>query len=459
MARGQTLEDLDSAPRQGPDTVELPPGTQLAGRFELLGVLGRGAASVVYQARDLALQEVVAVKLLDTRDGGFERLSREVRLARRVTHPNVCRVHDLVEHPRGALLAMELVPGETLAEALQRGLGPAALRHVISGVLDGLEAVHRAGIVHRDLKPANVLLARDGRVVLTDFGIARLAGAAGGHATGAQVGTPAYMAPEQLLGEPVDARTDLYALGLVLHEALTGRLPFQAPGEALEPPVVLRRLREAAPPALAHPWHEALQRLLAREPSVRPATVAEARALLDLGAVPARAAPRRFGFLVAALVLALAGALSVVAWRVAGDRPEDPAEASPELPDAQFLLPSEVFAWTPPGVIQTFGGWYVAIAEGPSDRDGLASVTLGLDGRRLRARVVRGTHPALARELVPGAELFCLAQGPPAGPAAARHLSWTRGTVLGLEGDRVLLRRSDARFNPRACRWIPPGSP
>ena len=207
--------------------VELAPGSLFADRYEIGQVLGRGGMGAVWSARDQALGETIALKVMRAGEAAAAqevlRFRQEVRLARRVTHPNVARVFDIGEHAGLLYLTMELVPGETLRQLLRReGKVPVdrAIR-VALALCDGLRAAHAAGVIHRDLKPANVMLGEGGRVVITDFGIARAIDDSVGLTAGV-VGTPSYMAPEQLVAGAVDARTDIYALGLVLHEMITG---------------------------------------------------------------------------------------------------------------------------------------------------------------------------------------------------------------------------------------------
>jgi serine/threonine-protein kinase len=201
-----------------------------AGRYEILGLVGSGGMGTVYRARDSELDEVVALKLLRRevmdQSGMLDRFRQEVKLARRVTHRNVARTYDIGESEGDKFLTMEFVDGEALSARLMRdgALPLDAVMAVADGICAGLQAAHAAGIVHRDLKPDNVLLARDGRVVLTDFGIARALFDAGRAATmGLALGTPAYMAPEQVEGaSDLDERADVYALGAMLYECVTG---------------------------------------------------------------------------------------------------------------------------------------------------------------------------------------------------------------------------------------------
>jgi serine/threonine-protein kinase len=213
-------------------------GPLLANRYEILGLIGVGGMGSVYRARDRELEELVALKVLRkdlvSTPGILDRFRREVKLARRVTHRNVARVFDIGEHQGDKFLTMELVDGESLGALVARA-GALPLARVVeltSGICAGLTSAHAAGVVHRDLKPDNVLIASDGRVVLTDFGIARAFTDAGASSTmGLLVGTPAYMAPEQVEGhQDIDARADIYALGVVIYELVTGRRAW--PGES-----------------------------------------------------------------------------------------------------------------------------------------------------------------------------------------------------------------------------------
>jgi serine/threonine-protein kinase len=205
-------------------------GALLAHRYEIEGLLGEGGMGAVYRARDRVLDEPIALKVLRHELSGnsdaLARFVREVKLARRVTHENVARTYDLGSHEQTRFITMELIAGESLAGAARRGLSlPDALRVAHEACL-GLVAAHAVGVVHRDLKPDNVMLA-DKRVKLTDFGIARALGVADANTVNAIVGTPAYMAPEQVEGAAIDGRTDVYALGVMLFELVTRRLPFQ----------------------------------------------------------------------------------------------------------------------------------------------------------------------------------------------------------------------------------------
>ena len=214
----------------------LQAGETFAARYSVEDTLGEGGMGAVYRVLDRELDEVIALKLLRPEwaaaAGALDRFRREVKLARRVTHPNVARTFDLGSYDGVRFLTMELISGEPLSRRVGNGkrlaLGE-ALR-IAGEVARGLAAAHTAGVVHRDLKPDNIMLGEVERVVITDFGIARLAeGAIAGNATrtmGSAIGTPAYMAPEQVEGRELDGRADIFALGIVLYEMLTGELPF-----------------------------------------------------------------------------------------------------------------------------------------------------------------------------------------------------------------------------------------
>ena len=201
------------------------PGTLIFGRYRVIGLIGRGGMGEVYRATDLTLNQQVALKFLpeSANERAMARFYDEVRLARQVSHPNVCRVYDIGTFNGQPFLSMEYVDGEDLASLLRRiGRLPGDKAIEISRRLcAGLAAAHDKGVLHRDLKPANIMIDGRGQVRITDFGLAKLAG----HVEGAEIrsGTPAYMSPEQLAGREVTPRSDIYSLGLVIHEMFTGR--------------------------------------------------------------------------------------------------------------------------------------------------------------------------------------------------------------------------------------------
>ena len=263
-------------------------GELFAGRYEIEQLLGRGGMGSVFRVRDREVGEIVALKLLDATAAtpdAVERFRREVRLARRVTHRNAARTYDLGEHQTWRFLTMEYVDGESLRAHLAR-TRPSKARALSFAMqmAEGLAAAHEAGVVHRDLKPANVLIERNGRVVITDFGIARaLQGSDATMQTGGLLGTPAYMAPEQISGDRVEAPADIYALGLILFEMLTGRLPF---GGNSPMAIALARLHQPLPelstePEIPSELAELLGHCLARDAGARLQSAAELAAHLS----------------------------------------------------------------------------------------------------------------------------------------------------------------------------------
>src|SRR5689334_12593194 len=208
------------------------PGTLLGGRYRILSLLGRGGMGEVYRAMDLTLGQSVALKFLPEEASRnqrlLERFHGEVRVARLVSHPNVCRVYDIGEIEGMPFISMEYVDGEDLAGLLTRiGRLPADKAvDTARRLCAGLAAAHDRGVIHRDLKPQNIMMNKRGEVVIMDFGLAAIAS----ELTGAEArnGTPQYMSPEQLKGSVVTAKSDIYALGLVLYELFTGKKPYDA---------------------------------------------------------------------------------------------------------------------------------------------------------------------------------------------------------------------------------------
>jgi serine/threonine-protein kinase len=268
----------------------------LGSRYRLEDAVGRGGMGVVYRARDLQLDRLVAVKLVA--DEGIsaarERFLTEARRTAGVRHPSIVEVFDVGEDNGDAFLVMELLEGETVSERLERDghIEPAAAVAIASEICDALAAAHDAGLVHRDLKPANVFLVRGssgGQVVhvkLLDFGIAkRIDGTTARTDPNAIVGTFEYMAPEQIRGGRIDARTDLYALGMTLYCMLTGTPAFEGENIAAlvhqHLDVAPMSLRTRAPARAIPAWLDALVlRLLAKDPDARPASARETKGAL-----------------------------------------------------------------------------------------------------------------------------------------------------------------------------------
>ena len=264
---------------------QLAPGATLGGRFEVLAVVGAGGTGAVYRARDRAIRDVVALKVLDRECVGdpeaLERLKRELVLARRVTHRHVLRTHDFGELDGVAFISMEYVPGTTLRSLLAHGPLPlAAAMRVARQLLAGLEAAHAMGVLHGDLKPENVLVEPTGNIKLADFGIARRLRRGAPRGDQALAGTLHYMSPEQLEGREPDARADLYAAGVLLYEMLAGRRPFEARStdeliylQMNTDPPGPRSIRAELPPAL----DAIVLECLARDPERRPPSAAALR--------------------------------------------------------------------------------------------------------------------------------------------------------------------------------------
>ena len=268
-------------------------GELFAGRYRIDRCLGRGAMGTVYVAHDATVDETIALKLLALPDGESRaRFGREVRLARRVTHRNTARTFDLGEHQGLCFITMELVRGESLRVRLaQQGrLRPEEVIELGRQVCLGLQAAHEVGVIHRDLKPANIIVDDHGRAVITDFGVActqvEEAGVLGHRP--APAGTLMYMSPEQVVGSPIDHRSDLYSLGVVLYELLTGRPPFQG-GSGNE--IAMARLGATPDPRAHAPVPDELAQLvldcMAQVLDERPPSAAAiAERLASMGAVP-----------------------------------------------------------------------------------------------------------------------------------------------------------------------------
>jgi predicted Ser/Thr protein kinase len=266
------------------------PGTLVAGRYRVIGLLGRGGMGEVYRATDLALAQSVALKILPEEAAAnevlLERFHNEVRVARQVSHPNVCRVYDIGEADGLPFISMEYVDGEDLAGLLQRiGRLPSDKALEISRKLcAGLAAAHERGVIHRDLKPQNIMLDRRGQVVIMDFGLAAVANSLRG--AEARNGTPAYMSPEQLRGDSVSAKSDIYALGLIIYELFTGRRAYEANSVA-----ELLSLQESSRPvsmtSIAHDVDPMVEKVILRclqaDPAQRPANALSIAAALPGG--------------------------------------------------------------------------------------------------------------------------------------------------------------------------------
>jgi Protein kinase domain len=265
----------------------------LSQRYEILAEAGHGSMGNVYKARDRETGEIVALKLLKPEIASdqsmMERFKNELLFARKITHKNVCRLHEFNRLGGIAYTSMEFVEGESLRSVLNRfgGLPARKALDLVGQICSGLKEAHTQGIVHRDLKPENVMIDGQGNVKIMDFGIARSMEAVT-RMTGSMVGTPAYMAPEQVGGKPVDYRTDIYSLGLIMYEVFTGAPAFQADNAVA---VALKQMRESpAPPHEIEPTipavvERAILKCLEKEPPRRFQSIGELETALRAPAV------------------------------------------------------------------------------------------------------------------------------------------------------------------------------
>src|SRR5690348_13331927 len=233
----------------------LSPGAVLGQRYEILQVLGRGGMGAVYKARDREVDRVVALKVIRPDLAGnaamLDRFKQELVLSHQVTHKNVVRIYDLGEADGVKFITMEYIEGSDLRSIIleKKRFPPAEAVEIMLQVCRALEAVHAVGVIHRDLKPQNIMRDKQGRVVVMDFGLARLVESNGMTQTGALVGTMEYMSPEQALGSALDHRSDLFTLGLIFYELLTGKMPFAADSALAS---LIRRTQERALPVTQH---------------------------------------------------------------------------------------------------------------------------------------------------------------------------------------------------------------
>jgi len=341
-------------------------GDLLCERFRVVRFIARGGMGELYEAEDLTLGERIALKTIRSEIAVHERANhrfrREVQLARKVTHPNICRIFDLFEHrpPEGtagavSFVTMELLQGETLSQRLRR-LGPFSVhdaRAVVEQMAGALSAAHAAGVIHRDLKAHNVMLldagpSRPPRVVITDFGLAHLLGDTGSVSdgpitlSGDVVGTPEYMSPEQIEGGVLTPASDIYALGIVIYEMVTGQRPFAA-----DTPIAsaLKRVVDPAPqsprelrPDLPPSWERTILRCLSRYPEGRFADATDIVRALD-GDAPPRRAPQSRLVWAAGVALIVVAAVGVLVWK---ERQASPPAAPATTEPATAPVPADV---------------------------------------------------------------------------------------------------------------------
>jgi eukaryotic-like serine/threonine-protein kinase len=331
----------------------------LAGRYEILKTLGEGGMGAVYKARDLALDRVVALKVIRPElarfPGIIDRFKQELRLSQRVTHRNVIRIYDLGEGDGVKFITMEFIEGEDLRSLIheQKKFSPEEAVEIMEQICLALDAAHQVDVIHRDLKPQNVMRDKTGRILVMDFGLARTVQGDGMTHTGALVGTMDYMSPEQALAKELDQRSDIFSAGLIFYELLSGQVPYKADSALAS---LIRRTQERAKPISEHDSTipQALSNIvgkcLEREPAARYQTAKEL--LADLEAWQGKRAAGAIAFpsvrpwgqtipwqwiggIAAVLVLSIAGFLFRDKFRVASKH--SPANAKPEV--ALAILP------------------------------------------------------------------------------------------------------------------------
>ncbi len=325
--------------------------TTTIGKYRIVDQLGRGAAGIVYRAFDNTLGREVALKILDpalTDSGALERFRAEATVLASLNHPGIATIYDLFPSGTDLLLVMELVRGETLEHLCDRigPLPPNRASYIVDQILSALEHAHRAGVVHRDMKPANVIVTELGGIKIMDFGVASTRSGEQLPTDGYLVGTPAYMPPEQILGEAVDGRADLYAVGVLYYRLLTGALPFRANTSV---DMFQQQIRMVPPPLGQHradlpEWCDTIvQRALAKSPHDRFPSAGAFREALARAAGVASAIDLAKEFSVghhSAKATTAAVSTTVVMSRPGGSAAEVVAQrAKQRRKNASFLMP------------------------------------------------------------------------------------------------------------------------
>lgn len=258
----------------------------LESRYQILKELGRGGMGIVFQAQDKQLNEQVAIKILSpmvsSDADALERLKREVSAARRITHPNIIRIHDISEMNGLQYVSMEYFHGTTLKDYIRQNapLSINQAQNIAAQICDGLDAAHKQGIIHRDLKAQNIIVNSLNQIKIIDFGLAHTSHLQGLTATGLIMGTPEYMAPEQVAGRKVDERADIYSLGIILYELFTGKVPFSGDSAIA---VGFKQMKEEAPkprtmnPAIPQSVEAVIMKALEKDPYRRYQTALEVR--------------------------------------------------------------------------------------------------------------------------------------------------------------------------------------
>ncbi|HWM89328.1 MAG TPA: protein kinase [Thermoanaerobaculia bacterium] len=440
------------------------------GPYRLVREIGSGGMGVVYEAEDVRLRRRVAVKLLPPEYGRDpttkERFLREARAASALDDPNICTVHDIGESDGRLYLVMAYYEGETLRERLRRGPLPVEEAHRAAvQVARALARAHEAGIVHRDVKPANVMLTRRGEVKILDFGIAKIWGDTALTRTGSSLGTPFYMSPEQARGEEVDARTDLWSLGALLYEMLSGRRPFAGENEQAvfhgilsREPEPLDRLCPEVPAALAR----TVARTLSKDRATRYRSAAELLGDLESGRPPAAPPFRRPRAAALAAGLLAAGLLAAGGWW-ASRQPTGQSAAEAAVPIVPMVGVVAFANRTGDPGLDWYGGAIARLVMdslSPSRHLQVASET------RTAVLAAAGSPAELSRRAA-GAGIGALLTGEilrtPRGLLVAARLQETEGgrvlagrRIDGLAPERLLLASEGIAMAARKGLGVPP---
>ncbi|HJP94057.1 MAG TPA: serine/threonine-protein kinase [Pyrinomonadaceae bacterium] len=453
-------------------------GTVLAGRYRIVGLLGKGGMGEVYRADDLKLGQAVALKFLPDRflsDGAaLARFHREVRVARQVSHRNVCRVYDIGEIDGRHFLSMEFIKGEELSSLLRRiGRLPAdkALQ-IARQICAGLAAAHESGILHRDLKPSNVMIDGEGNARITDFGLAGLVEEF--HDDEMSAGTPAYMAPEQLEGKPPTVRSDIYSLGLVLYELFTGKRAFDA--TTLEELIKLRRsdTTPTTPTSIVKDLDPLIERVIDRclqkDLNQRPSSALQVAAALPggdpiaaalaAGETPSpemvAAAPKAGALRPALAVASLAGVVVCLLWHLLSS---SAARAERNLP---LEKPPEVLAERAREIVSSFGYGDAPLGQASGfaldrsfdrylETQGYAGWDVIKTGQPL---VLYFWHRQAPRYLVPESSVIILPSDPPLNVAGMTNVFLdTRGRLVKFE--RLPAQLENTNTTRSTTDWSP----
>jgi len=315
-------------------STSLSPGTTISGKYKILKEIGRGGMGVVYKAEDTRLKRTVALKFMPpelTRDPeAKERFVREAQAAASLSHPNICTIYEIDEEVGKSFIAMEYIEGQSIREKVKKS--PLEIQEALDMAVQaaqGLEEAHKRGIIHRDIKSANIMVTASGQAKVMDFGLAKVSGSSLLTKEASTMGTVAYMSPEQASGEPVDSRTDIWSLGVVLYEMLTGQLPFLGDTDqsvmysiARKGPFPMKKIMPEVKPGLERVVEKALEKKPANRYQTMGELLEDLRALSE-GMRPVRAKSRLFRgrvlgirkpvFLAASAVILIIAALGILA--------------------------------------------------------------------------------------------------------------------------------------------------